>query len=72
MTQIILTIIFYIWLFLVVFLLWRHAVGAGAQSRKVTVLLAESSQKSAEAAHKAAEAVWKIADMMEEKEKYDH
>lgn len=68
--QTILSSIFLLWLFYVAYLLTRHAIGAGAQSRKVNVLLAESSKQSAEAAHKAAEAVWKIADILEEKEKH--
>lgn len=60
MIQIILTSIFYIWLFLVVLLLWRHAIGAGAQARKLMILLAESNQKSAE----AAEAALQLAELL--------
>lgn len=70
--QNILSSIFLIWLFYVAYLLTRHAIGAGAQARKVNILLAESSKQSAEAAHKAAEAVWKIAEVLEEQKKHDH
>lgn len=62
--QIINAIVVYGWLFAVLYFLWRHAIGAGAQSRKLMTLLAESNQKSAEAAHKAAEAALQLAELL--------
>lgn len=69
--QNILSSIFLIWLFYVAYLLTRHAIGAGAQSRKVNVLLAESAQKSAEAALKASEAVQMVVEILKQ-QKHDH
>ena len=65
--QIVLTIIFYLWLFLVAYLLYRHAVGAGANVRELMTLLAESNQRLANSAHEAAEAARKLAEMMDKK-----
>lgn len=62
--QVINAIIIYSWLAAVLFFLWRHAIGAGAQSRKLMTLLADSNQKSAEAAHKAAEAALQLAELL--------
>lgn len=62
--QIINAIVVYAWLGLVLFFLWRHAIGAGAQSRKLMTLLAESNQKSADAAHEAAQAALQLAELL--------
>lgn len=62
--QVINAIIIYSWLAAVLFFLWRHAIGAGAQSRKLMTLLADSNQKSAEAAHQAAEAALQLAELL--------
>lgn len=64
LAQIINAIIIYSWLVAVLFFLWRHAIGAGAQSRKLMSLLAESNQKSAEAAHEAAQAALQLAELL--------
>lgn len=70
MLQIILALIFYIWLFLVLFFLWRHALGAGARSRQLTILLADSNLKSAEAARMASEAVQTLAEILKQEQKH--
>ena len=62
--QIINAVIVYSWLALVLFFLWRHAIGAGAQSRRLMTLLAESNQKSADAAHEAAQAALQLAELL--------
>lgn len=62
--QIINATIIYSWFGLVLFFLWRHAVGAGAQSRHLMTLLAESNQKSAEAARDAAQAALQLAELL--------
>lgn len=65
--QIIYQALFIIWMIAVAYLLTRHAIGAGAQSRKLMILLAESNQKSAQSAHEAAEAALKLAELLEKK-----
>ena len=72
--QLVLTSIFYLLLCAIVYLLSRHATGAGAQLRQTTTLLAESNAKlaesnakSAEAAHEAAEAALKLAELLGKK-----
>lgn len=65
--QIILTIFLYALLCTIVYLLYRHAIGAGAKLRQTTLLLAEANLKSADAAQKAAEAAQKLAEIMEKK-----
>jgi len=65
--QTISTIIFLLWLFLVAYLLYRHALGAGARSRELVLLLAESNAKLAQAAHESAEAAQKLAEILEKK-----
>jgi hypothetical protein len=74
MWQIVLTLVFYLWLFSTAYLLFRHAIGAGAQARKTTLLLAdsnmklaESNAKSAQAAHDAAQAALKLAELLEQR-----
>lgn len=74
MWQIILTVIFYLWLFSTAYLLFRHAIGAGAQARKTTMLLADSNMKLAEstaqaaqAAHEAVQLAYKLAELLEQK-----
>jgi hypothetical protein len=67
MLQVVLTLIFYIWLFVVAYLLYRHAVGAGAKLRQTTLMLAEANMKSAQSAHEAAEAALKLAELLEKK-----
>lgn len=62
--QIVTTIVFYAWLFAVAYLLYQHAVGAGAQSRRLMTLLAESNQQSAQAAHEAAQAALQLAELL--------
>lgn len=67
MLQIIFQIIFLLWLFFVAYLLYRHAVGAGARLRQTTLMLAEANMKSAQSAHEAAEAALKLAELLREK-----
>lgn len=62
MAQIVLTCIFYAWLFLVLALLWRHALGGGAHIHRLHLLLNETTHKSVETANKAAEAAQLAAE----------
>lgn len=68
--QIALTIVFYVWLIVVAYLLYRHAIGAGARARQIDILLAESNLKSADAAQKASEAAKKLAEIVAQEQKH--
>lgn len=59
--QIINAIIIYSWLFAVIWLLWRHAIGGGAHVRRLQGMLNDNAKKSAEAAMIAAEAAQESA-----------
>ncbi len=65
MWQIILTIIFYIWLFAVLYLLYRHAVASGARQRKLQDALIDATLKSSTAALKVAEAIEELMAYLE-------
>jgi hypothetical protein len=54
--QIVLTLVFYLWLFLVLIFLWRHAMGGSAHVRQLQGTLIDAAMKSADAAQKSAEA----------------
>lgn len=59
--QIINAIIIYSWLFIVVWLLWRHALGGGAHVRRLQGMLNDNAKRSAEAAMIASEAAQESA-----------
>ena len=65
--QILATIFFYAWLVAVAYLLYQHAIGAGARLRQTSLMLAEANMKSAQSAHEAAEAALKLAELLEKK-----
>jgi cbb3-type cytochrome oxidase subunit 3 len=65
--QVVFTSIFYLFLGAIVYLLYRHAIGAGARARQTIIMLADAALKSAEAAHEAAETAHKLADILEQK-----
>ena len=57
-----LTIIFYIWLFLVAILLWIHALRSSKRSLLLQTALAESATRSAQSAHEVAEVAKLLAE----------
>jgi hypothetical protein len=59
--QIINAVVIYSWLFGVLYLLYRHAIGGGAHVRRLQNMLNENAKKSAEAAMVAAEAAQESA-----------
>lgn len=67
MLQVILTLIFYVWLFAVLLLLWRHAINSGRRQARLQDALIDSNNKSAEAAQKSAEAAHLLATYLERK-----
>lgn len=69
--QIINTVIVYAWLFLVLFFLWRHAIGGSAQMHRLHMLLSENARKSADAALKAAEAAERAVRLLEDRLRHD-
>jgi hypothetical protein len=60
--QLVLTLIFYVWLFLMAYLLWKLASGSNAHVHRLQTMLNENAQRSAEAAMKSAEAAHKAAE----------
>lgn len=64
MWQMILTIIFYIWLFAVLLLLWLIWRGSAKHMQRLQQTLVEVAMKSAEAAQKAAEAAFRLAEKL--------
>ena len=67
MVQLILTIIFYFWLFAVLGLLWWHAMSSGKRQTRLQDALIESSNRSAEAARKSADAAQLLTTYLERK-----
>lgn len=65
--QIVSTVCFLAWMFAVAYMLYQHAVGAGANLRQTSLMLAEANMKSAQSAHEAAEAALKLAELLEKK-----
>jgi hypothetical protein len=65
--QIVSTVVIYAWMFTVAYMLYQHAVGAGARLRQTSLMLAEANMKSAQSAHDAAEAALKLAELLEKK-----
>lgn len=61
-TQIILTSIFYLWLFLVAILLWIHAMRSSKRSLLLQTALAEATTKSAQSAHEVVEVARLLAE----------
>lgn len=64
MWQMILTILFYLWLFAVLVLLWLIWRGAAKQMMRLQQTLVEVAMKSAEAAQKAAAAAHRLAEQL--------
>ncbi len=67
MVQIILTAILYIWLFAVLFMIWRIWRTSVAHIYHMETVLFDAALKSADAAKTAAEAAQKVATSLEEK-----
>ncbi len=65
MWQIILTIIFYIWLFAVLALLYVHAINSGKRQRSLQSTLIDATLKSSTAALKVAEAIEELMAYLE-------
>ena len=65
MWQIILTIVFYLWLFAVLALLYRHAINSGNRQRRLQDALIDATLKSSTAALKVAEAVEELMAYLE-------
>lgn len=65
--QIINTIIGYVWLFLVLALLYRHAVGGSAHVHRLRMELSDISRKSVESAHRAVEIAERAMKLLEER-----
>ena len=61
MWQIILTVIFYLWLFAALVLLWRLAVQSDRRQRQLQDALIDVSQRNVDAAQKAADAAQTLA-----------
>ena len=59
-------IIGYTWLFLVLFFLWRHAIGGSKKVHELQLLLHENTCKSVQAAEKSAEAAMRAVALVEE------
>lgn len=66
MWQIILTIVFYIWLFLTLLLLWLMWNGSLKIMRQLQDTLVTATLTSADAAQKAADAAQRLAKLMEQ------
>jgi len=67
--QIILTVVFYIWLFVVVGLLAYHAKRSGTYVRGLQHTLSEIAKQSADAATTSANAVERLVTLMEQEKK---
>lgn len=65
--QMIFSGIFILWLFAVLVLLWRHALGGSTRTQKLQNALVDSTLTSANAAETAAEAAKTLADILEKK-----
>ncbi len=65
MWQVILTIVFYLWLFAVLYLLYRHAIVSGARQRRLQDALIDATLKSSTAALKVAEATEELMAYLE-------
>ncbi len=65
MWQIVLTIVFYLWLFAVLYLLYRHALESGARQRRLQDALIDATLKSSTAALKVAEAIEELVAYLE-------
>ena len=66
MQQLILTIIFYVWLFLMLGLLGKLVFDSGKRMSQLQVTLIEVVQKSIEVSQKTADAALKAADAVQE------
>ena len=67
MVQLILTLIFYFWLFAVLGLLWWHAMNSGRRQARLQDALINANQQSADAARKSADAAQLLATYLERK-----
>ena len=65
--QLALTLIFYLWLFAVLGLLWRHAINSGRRQAHLQDALIETTRESVEAARKAADAAQLLSTYLERK-----
>lgn len=54
--------IFLLWLFLIAYLLWRHALGGGSHIHRLHLILNENTKCSVESAKSAAEAAQKASE----------
>lgn len=72
MMQTILTVVFYIWLFLTLLLLWGMWTGSIKIMRGLQSTLINAALTSAEAAQKAADAAQKIAKHLESSDHEPH
>ncbi len=62
MWQGIFTGIFFLWMFLALWLLWRHALGGSAHVQRLRLSIAELTARNAEISLKAAETALKAAE----------
>jgi hypothetical protein len=60
--QITFTAIFFVWLFAVLLLLWRHALGGGEHIHRLHLILNETTLSSVRTAEEAAKAAQVTAD----------
>jgi hypothetical protein len=65
MWQVILTGIFYVWMFLVLILLWRQSINFHARMQDLQHALINISQQNADSAQKAADAAFILAKRLE-------
>lgn len=68
MTQMILTIVFYLWLFLTLLLLWLMWTGSAKILRQLQDTLVTATIASSEAARKAADAAQRAIALMEQRD----
>jgi hypothetical protein len=61
--QIIFTSLFLLWMFVALWLLWRHAVGGSAHVQNLRHQLAELTLKNAEISQKAADTALKASEV---------
>lgn len=63
--QLILTVVFYLWLFLVLFFLWRLAKDANMRTKELQAVLLAIAQQNAHSARVASDAAQTVAHVIE-------